>query len=42
MGFALIGGVILLMGLLGRRANRQSYAAIAAVSVVAAYLIYYR
>jgi hypothetical protein len=42
VGFVLIGGVILLLALLGKRANRQSYAAIAAVSVVAAYLVYYR
>ena len=42
MGFVAIVGFIFLLGFFGKRVSRQSYVAVALVSLVAAYVIYYR
>lgn len=42
MQFALLGGFVILLGLLGKRAGRNSYVLVAAAALVASALLYYR
>jgi hypothetical protein len=42
MGFVVIVGFIFVLGFLGKRVTSRTYLAVAFVSLIAAYQIYYR